>query len=1617
MIVKSLNLFFIFLSILLVTFPSVNGLLDLDEGKIEEKYKKSFIFLKNLENSTIFPEIQFLNSTKNLTKNENKKKNSFIIELKEEPLFKYESKVKYVEKFNKNLFKSLVSTHKTKIEREQSVVKNELSKLKINIKKEFKGVFNGLVVEANEDEIERIKKLPQVKEVHPDKEVRILVEDSIVLVNATLVWQMNDSRNNSVTGKGIKIAIIDTGIDYTHPDLGGCFCNSPLNATCNETCKVIGGYDVVNNDTDPMDDHGHGTHVAGIAAANGIIKGVAPEAKLLAYKVLNASGFGNVSSVIAGIERAVNDGADIISMSLGGPGDPDDILSRAVDSAVERGVVVVVAAGNDGPEAESISSPGTSRKAITVGAACRPEQVGVHPYCNNMVAIFSSRGPVRTSNETLEKPDVVAPGVEICSSRSQTLNSNWLTFCLDENHILMSGTSMATPIVSGVAALLKQLHPNWTPDQIKSAIKNNAIDLGLDKNIQGSGLIDAFNATGITPSAIIKPSIVKIKEVPTNVTFIETRKLTIKNLGQTNKNYILSVNFTQQEISAILDREEITLQPGEEKDFNLTVLVNSSSVKERNYYYGELIAVSDSQTIRLPIRILTSDRILIESDLLRNDTTFCWTTRTGSRVACQKCVNCYYNIYFLEAGPPLNLTSGLHNESKKIIVKNPSNFRNVSINVSVRIENPKINLTLNQTNMTILESSDGVFEMIFSLDSSNVKNGAYYGHIYISSDVQNITIPFWFLKYYVLDLNFSENYGYGIIHDKNNIYDTFSVIKQEPITMLLDRNLVDIITIYFSSPEYTIYENPFTNFTILSISTNPFIIVEENINTTGRKSVFINSSKAKNRVKMSIPEFSEEELLRNCSIKLHTIKYNNPDIGITFHLFDNSNTLYYSNVSNNYSLSNSMYCEKGDKIYFFVNYTYGVYNDINFVNSINSLKKITHKYYLNKDVDHIVRCILICQYNGIYTDFYPYISIKTTYEDEIYYTPSPPDIYWNTYILGIFTPLSNHNTTEYELAYSSPFIYVNDTHLELQAFWDGKFPRSSKDYVLFAYNLSKTRTLTHGLNPVFWFGKFENAEDEIRIYPQKKGPGLFLTQDYSIVSGPLSIKVYDEVGNLISVYNRKNQYDLSILLITDPGLYSVVTETFYKIRGKDYRAEVNATFNTSKEDKDPPFIKTLFLMHDGNLSDFFHPKGENILLIDTDPDGGEISSVSVYVKKGVDIWEKIETNKRDGFYRATLPILNLPSDKYTIKIEIVDNSSNILTYTFEYQFKLEAIPNRCGDGICGYGENCTTCPSDCGSCPKDSTDSTYVPTAGYSPPARQFLTTIEETKSINFIYPGSPSVIKINKSDVFGVEEIKIEVNKNVNDVRIIIKNVTKPQTASEPIIPSLGKVYRYVEISKENIKDEDISKVRIKFKVDKNWIVNNNIDEDKIFLQRLTKNGWEKLKTSKLYSHLDKVYYEAEFSGLSIFAIVGEFKIKICTPLEKRCYNNEIQECSSDGSSWKVIEFCQYGCDQKNLTCNPEPSCPICPEPTPWSECVFNVQGRTNYKCDNTTGFKCVPYKEKRVCKEEKRTNLILLITIIIVSSIFAVTLFIKLKGKLSEKKSSDIFETESDIKNTERF
>lgn len=241
----------------------------------------------------------------------------------------------------------------------------------------------------------------------------------------------------------------------------------------------MGGYDFVNDDGDPMDDQGHGTHVAGIVGADGLLQGVAPGADLLAYKVLDADGTGYASDVIAGLERAVADGAAVINLSLGARGAADDPVSLAAQAAVDQGCVVVAAAGNGGPMAATVEAPAIAPGVIAVAASSKED----------VLAEFSGRGPMPDTFAL--KPDLAAPGVQISStiptSGPVSDPSGWLA---------ADGTSMAAPHVSGAAAMLMARFSEFIgqPRRIKEILCKSATDLGRERCFQGNGMLDVLRA-------------------------------------------------------------------------------------------------------------------------------------------------------------------------------------------------------------------------------------------------------------------------------------------------------------------------------------------------------------------------------------------------------------------------------------------------------------------------------------------------------------------------------------------------------------------------------------------------------------------------------------------------------------------------------------------------------------------------------------------------------------------------------------------------------------------------------------------------------------------------------------------------------------------------------------------------------------------------------------------------------------------------------------------------------------------------------------------------------------------------------------------------------------------
>jgi subtilisin family serine protease len=385
-----------------------------------------------------------------------------------------------------------------------------------------------------------------------DGKRRSTLDQSVPQIGAPAAWAAG------YTGAGVKVAVLDTGVDQTHPDLAGQeiaernFSSAPDNA----------------------DVYGHGTHVAAtIASVDAKYRGVAPGASLLDGKVLDDNGFGQESQVIAGMQWAAEQGAEIANLSLGGTDTPElDPLEEAVNTLSERyGTLFVIAAGNAGAD-ETVSSPGSADAALTVGAVDRQDNL----------APFSSRGP-RIGDRAI-KPDITAPGVGIVAASHG-------------DHVAMSGTSMATPHVSGAAALLAQQHPDWTGAQLKAALMGSAKpNPPLPAFAQGAGRVDVAHA--ITQSVVTEPASVSLGVLPWPHDQDKpiSKPLTYHNLGTSDVTLHLSVDPGVFSLSA----NEITVPAGGTAE--VTVTGDTTGAADGDHT-GAVVATAGEATVRTPVAI------------------------------------------------------------------------------------------------------------------------------------------------------------------------------------------------------------------------------------------------------------------------------------------------------------------------------------------------------------------------------------------------------------------------------------------------------------------------------------------------------------------------------------------------------------------------------------------------------------------------------------------------------------------------------------------------------------------------------------------------------------------------------------------------------------------------------------------------------------------------------------------------------------------------------------------------------------------------------------------------------------------------------------------------------
>lgn len=409
--------------------------------------------------------------------------------------------------------------------------------------------------------LDRLDREYGLESVHLDYNVEVSLNTSVEAIAADQARQQY-----GVNGSNVTVAVLDTGVDADHPDLDDA---------------VVDQVDFTGDGKG--DRFGHGTHVAGTVAGDGSVDGnftgVAPGADVMDLKVLGDDGSGSISQVIDGIDYAATNDADVISMSLGGPGDIDDPIVEAVNEAEANGAVVVAAAGNIGPDRRTIGSPALAPSSIAVGATSAS---------TGELAEFSSRGPTTAG---LVKPDLVAPGVDITAA-----NAGGTADGDTDPYVEYSGTSMATPHVSGVVAMMLDADPDATPDRVRNTLLSTTDapvgDAGspTDAFAQGTGQVNASDA--VSPDLILTNASESLGVVGDEPHI--NRTLTLKNPTEDAVELLVEPSMTDVTDGTAsetpwVERDRVELNASESATLNYSVATDVDG----GSYAGEIVFVEN----------------------------------------------------------------------------------------------------------------------------------------------------------------------------------------------------------------------------------------------------------------------------------------------------------------------------------------------------------------------------------------------------------------------------------------------------------------------------------------------------------------------------------------------------------------------------------------------------------------------------------------------------------------------------------------------------------------------------------------------------------------------------------------------------------------------------------------------------------------------------------------------------------------------------------------------------------------------------------------------------------------------------------------------------------------
>ncbi|MDQ3908415.1 MAG: Ig-like domain-containing protein, partial [Acidobacteriota bacterium] len=1073
-------------------------------------------------------------------------------------------------------------------------------------------VVNGVAAGVKPSALDALEADPSIAKVEPDVVDHVTLDTSVDEIGARTVWSFSDGYNNSMTGVGRRIAIIDTGVDYTHPDLGGCL---------GPGCKVVGGWNFLTNTPDPMDDYGHGTHVAAIAAGNGLLRGVAPDASIIAYKVCNSSGSCYSSDIIAALGYAADpnhdgdqsDHVDVASMSLGGGGNPDDSQSLAVDNATSAGVVVTVAAGNAGPGAGTIQSPGTARTAITVAAACKSAQVGTNSYCGTPVASFSSRGPLVWGGQDLQKPDVAAPGVLICAARWANAFAGSPT-CFDNQHIRISGTSMATPHVAGAAALIRQAFPTYTPDQVKQLLKNTARDLGRPYDEQGAGEINVLAAIPGSSKIVATPNSWEASTDPSVKTTRLDDDFMVTPVDHSISTLDVSANLNVPGVTFAFGKTTLNVAGGATDGFHATIYVDND-VAHAGTYQGSIVLSEGGQSKGvIPVTLHVAPTIRISPSPIDfgtdNPSLPNWTSTQSITV------------------------TNFRADTSQTVTLTPPTFP-----AAVTFSAP--------ATITVAPNSAYTFNASVTANNSTLANGSYAGQLAVSNATTSASVTAKFIKFYTLTISDASGGivgSFALVHNRVNTQSTFTVTASQTTLYEDTAGPYDVIIYYPRTTD--------------AVGGHDYVVFKEGVDlSSGSATVNTSRADASLQTKMIATDPSGVALSQ-IGQRASSDRYLNTGLGVLrLNSGADTTTNYFSPVSTSYTHHEEYETMKqaAPVLDFYYGRFTGLSADRTFTNSATDFKTLRINTDPNGASGQALPVVFTCLPGGnnCFALYYNTSTLAMPVAQTIRsLLPTGAYQYQSSDVLRTGCPASGPCPSQYSTAF-----------LDLASQARKANPADAANYPTW-----QSGTVYNGLGPSIWAAKFANTSGNVRVVPyySTNAPVLFLRQDYSLqeyantpytLTGPTST-----TGTLYG--SGVGTWSALPSLGVQAGAYQFDVASFnYYDRGVSLNARVHASFNTTLADPNPPALTQLTYTTNGVPSDAHDSAANNQLYFAFDAVGGTLSQATAAFSGDGTSFTPIPAAPSGAGYVANVPAV--PFTKLTLRITGTDSSGNSLQYTFE----------------------------------------------------------------------------------------------------------------------------------------------------------------------------------------------------------------------------------------------------------------------------------------------------------------------------------------------------------------